>query len=309
MTGTTELDLQELLIALNHADSNNAPLNLDMSALDVGNASARRVRWWWVASVTNLLSGQFSDLPLNVALPAERSVQLQLMRGGLYHALAQRPGPVTRTASDEASDAALEASAGTWTPQKGPEPVLFEEAIGIPVARRSYLYKNTHSMADFGYFRRYQGSAAFPFLGHAIPQPHSSAACELHQMFLLSACEALVEVLDNFSTHAFNRLDSRFDAGWLGPTLIEQARSCLLVSVTAGGTNSFDRLHFIALDNGLGIPRTMRWKHQLPLQSSESANIVKSVLRERLTGRNINGHAGAGLWSLTNLANFTGGMI
>lgn len=309
VTGTAERDVQNLLAALQRAASNHAPLSIDMSALDEGNASARRVGPWWIASVTNLLAGYFSDLPLKIALPAERGLQLQLLRGGLYHALAQRPGLVDRAASDDVSDAALEASKGAWTPQKGPVPVLFEEASGTPAGGRSYLYANTHSMAESGYFRRYQGSAAFPFLGHAIPRPLSSAGRELHQMFLLSACEALVEVLDNFSTHAFNRLDSSFDANWLGPTIIDRARSCLLVSVTTGGTNSCDRLHFIALDNGLGIPRTMRWKHRVPLQASESADIVECVLRERLTARDIDGHAGAGLWCLSSLASFAGGMI
>ena len=309
VTGTADRDVQNLLAALRRAASNDAPLDLDMSALDKGNASARRVGPWWIASVTNLLAGRFSDLPLRITLPAERGVQLQLLRGGLYQALAQRPGSVDYTVIDGTSEAALEASTGAWTPQKGPVPVLFEEASGTHAGGRSYLYANTHSRAESGYFRRYQGSAAFPFLGDAIPRPLASAGRELHQMFLLSACEALVEVLDNFSSHAFNRLVSSFDADWLGPTIIDRARSCLLVSVTTGGTNSYDRLHFIALDNGFGIPRTMRWKHRVPLQSSASADIVECVLRERLTGREIDGHAGAGLWCLSGLASFAGGTI
>ena len=309
VAGTAERDVAGLLTALRRAASDHAPLSLDLSPLDEGNASARRIGPWWVASVTNLLAGRFSDLPLRIALPAERGVQLQLLRGGLYHALAQRPGRVDYTAIDDASEAALEASAGTWTPRKGPVPVLFEEASGTPAGGRSYLYANTHSIAESGYFRRYQDSAAFPFLGNAIPRPQAIPGRELHHMFLLSACRALVEVLDNFSTHAFNRLNSSFEADWLGSMVVDRATSCLLVSVTTGGTNSYDRLHFIALDNGFGIPRTMRWQHCGPLRSTQSDDIVECVLRERLTNRGIDGHAGAGLWCLSGLASFAGGTI
>ena len=307
VTGTAERDVQDLLACLDHAVADRAPFDLDLRELDEGNASARRLGPWWVASLTNLLAGRFSDVPLRIALPAERSVRLQLLRGGLYYALAQRPGSVDYAAIDDASRDALKRSSGTWTSQQGP--VLFEEASGTPAGGRSYLYANTHSTAEDGFFRRYEGSAAFPFLGDAIPLPSASAGHEVREMFLLSACEALVEVLDNFSKHAFNLLDSSFDADWLGPMIVDRARSCLLVSVTTGGTDSYDRLHFIALDNGLCIPRTMRWKHPMQLHASESTDIVERVLRERLTYRDIDGHVGAGLWCLSGLASFAGGTI
>ena len=307
VTGTAESDVQELLAHLQRASSDGAPLGLDLRSLDEGNAAARRVGPWWVSSVTNLLTGHFSDLPLRVALPAARGVQLQLLRSGLYHALAQRSGSVEHMESSDLAEDALRYSAGAWTPKTGP--VLFGEASGTPVSERSYLYANTHARAESGYFRRYEGSAAFPFLGNIIPRPLESAGGEVRQLFLLWACKALVEVLDNFSTHAFNRLDARFHADWLGPSVVDRARSCLLVGVTTGGTDSCDRLHFIALDNGFGIPRTMRWKHPVPLRSTKSADIIECVLRERLTNRNIDGHAGGGLWCLSVLAQFAGGTI
>ena len=307
VTGTAERDVQEILACLRRAFSDSAPLCLDLRSLDEGNASARRVGLWWVSSVTNLLAGHFSDLPLRVAMPAARGVQLQLLRGGLYHALAQRPGRVDYTTCNGLTEDALRSSTGAWAPKTGP--VLFGEASGTPVSERSYLYANTHARAESGYFRRYEGSAAFPFLGEIIPKPVAGAGREAHGMFLLWACRALMEVLDNFSTHAFNRLDAGFDADWLGPMVVERARSCLLVGVTTGGADSYDRLHFVALDNGFGIPRTMRWRHPASLRSTGSADIVERVLRERLTDRNIDGHAGGGLWCLSVLAGFAGGTI
>lgn len=307
VTGTAERDVQELLACLRRALSDGAPLCLDLRSLDEGNASARRVGPWWVSSVTNLLAGHFSDLPLRVASPASRGVQLQLLRGGLYHALAQRSGRVDYTACNGFTKEALRSSSSAWTPKTGA--VLFGEASGTPVSERSYLYANTHARAESGYFRRYEGSAAFPFLGEIIPRPVAGAGRQAHRMLLLWACRALMEVLDNFSTHAFNRLDTDFDADWLGPMVVDRARSCLLVGVTTGGADSYDRLHFIALDNGFGIPRTMRWKHPVPLKSTGSADIVERVLRERLTDRDIDGHAGGGLWCLCSLAGFAGGTI
>ena len=307
MRGTAERDVQELVTCLKRAHSNGAALGLDLRPLDEGNASARRIGPWWTSSVTNLLAGYFSELPLRIALPAARSVQLQLLRGGLYHALAQRPRHADYSESSDFAAGALRSSAGAWAPRKGA--VLFEEAPGTPVSERSYLYANTHERAEPGYFRRYQGSAAFPFLGQIIPRPRARAGREAHQMFLVWACQALAEVLDNFSTHAFNRLDASFDADWLGPMIVDRARSCLLVGVTTGGTDSCDRLHFTALDNGFGIPRTMRWQHPKPLRSTAAADIVECVLRERLTARNIDGHAGGGLWCLYVLSRFAGGTI
>ena len=309
VTGTAERDVQKLLACLQRARSDGTPLDLDLRPLDEGNASARRVGPWWAASVTNLLAGHFSDLPLRLAMPAARGVQLQLLRGGLYHALAQRPGPVDYTAGNDFTEEALRSSAGAWTPRTGP--VLFGEASGTPVNERSYLYTNTHTRAETGYFRRYEGSAAFPFLGEIIPRPVAGAGRETRRIFILWACKALVEVLDNFSTHAFDRMDAGFDADWLRPTVVDvdRARSCLLVGVTTGGADSYDRLHFVALDNGFGIPRTMRWQHPAPLRSAGSADIVERVLLARLTDRNIEGHVGGGLWFLAVLAGFAGGTI
>ena len=89
VTGTGERDVRELLGALRRAASDGASLSLDLSSLDEGNPSPRRVSPWWVSSLSNLFVGHFCDVPLRVTLPAARGVQLQLLRGGLYYSLAQ----------------------------------------------------------------------------------------------------------------------------------------------------------------------------------------------------------------------------
>lgn len=309
VVSTGEREIRSLLDALCRADAAETPLGLDLTGFDLGNASRRRLSPSWLAVVSNLLMGRFSDLPIRVALPEASSARFQLLRGAFYFALAQRPGPVELASHGDASADALNSSKGIWAPRRGPVPVLLEEAAGTRLAERAFLYANTHSRAESGYFRRYEGSAAFPFLGEAIPRPQGRMGDALRSEFLSATCEALAEVLDNISTHAFNLRDPEFGSDWLGPAIADRSRSCLLVSLTTGGTGSGDRLHFLAFDNGFGIPRTMRWQHPDSLFRAEAADIVECVLRSRLTDRAVDGHNGAGLWCLYGLARFAGGTI
>ena len=309
VTGTGEREVRSLLDALRRADAADAWLDLHLTGFDRGNASQRRLSPGWLAVVSNLLMGCFGDLPIRVALPQAPSARKQLLRGAFYFALAQRPGPVEFASHSDACAQALSASEGIWAPRRGPVPVLLEEAAGTPLAERAYLYANTHSRAESGYFRRYEGSAAFPFLGKAVPRPQGRMGDALRSEFLSATCETLAEVLDNMSTHAFNLRDPEFRADWLGPAIVDRAHSCLLVSLTTGGTDSCDRLHFLAFDNGFGIPRTMRWQHPDSLNRVKAADIVECVLRNRLTDRAVDGHNGAGLWCLYGLARFAGGTI
>ncbi|WP_419837052.1 hypothetical protein [Candidatus Poriferisodalis sp.] len=309
VAGTGEGEVQSLLAALRRAGAAGTRLRLDLTGFDLGNASRRRLSPAWLAVVSNLLVGRFSDLPIRVALPEAPSARMQLLRGAFYFALAQRRGPVEFASHDDASAKAVSSSEGIWAPRRGPVPVLLEEAAGTRLAERVYLYANTHSRAESGYFRRYEGSAAFPFLGKAVPRPQGRKGDALRSEFLSTTCETLAEVLDNISTHAFNLRDPEFRSDWLGPAIVDRSRSCLLVSLTTGGTDSCDRLHFLAFDNGFGIPRTMRWQHPDSLNRVEAADIVECVLRSRLTDRAVDGHNGAGLWCLYNLARFAGGAI
>ncbi|MDE0136382.1 MAG: hypothetical protein OXM54_16265 [Acidimicrobiaceae bacterium] len=309
VTGTGEREVQGLLEALHQADAAGTRLDIDLRAFDRGNASRRRLSPAWLAVVSNLLMGRFSDLPIRVALPEAPSAQIQLLRGAFYFALAQRRGPVELASLDADSVPALNASKGTWAPRRGPVPVLLEEAAGTRLAERTYLDANTHSRAESGYFRRYEGSAAFPFLGEAVPRPQGRMGDALRSEFLSATCETLAEVLDNISTHAFNLRQPDFRSDWLGPAIVDRSRSGLLVSLTTGGTNSCDRLHFLAFDNGFGIPRTMRWQHPDSLHRAKADDIVECVLRHRLTDRAVEGHNGAGLWCLYGLARFAGGTI
>jgi hypothetical protein len=307
VAGTGLADRRTLLGALARADAERTRLRLDLSALDEGNPSKRRLNGWWIAAMSNLLLGRYGALPVAVVLPRSNSIQVQLLRGAFYFSLAQRKGSVDYADQTDRSRQLLESSRGDWAPRNGP--VLFPVADGARLEDRTYLYANTHVRAEPGYYRRYEASAAFPWLGDVVPRASTSQGDFVRQSFLSAICDTFAEVMDNTSTHAFNLRDASFAAGWLGPTVVETARSCLMVSLTTGGQGSHDRLHFLALDNGFGVPRTLRWQHPRPLRHDASGQLMMRVLQRRLSNREITGHNGAGLWFLHGLARFAGGTL
>lgn len=306
--GTGRRDRLALLGDLAAADAQGAILVLDLAPLDRGNASKRRLNGWWITVLSNLLLGRYGDLKLKVILPEAHSIQLQLLRGAFYFALAQRPGKTDYADRSARSQQLLESNSGTWSPRHGP--VLIPEALGEKLEEHTYLYSNTHVRAESGYFRRYEASAAFPWLGEVVPRSSNREGDLLREGFLTATCDTFGEVADNISTHAFNLRNPSFAAGWLGPQIVDRSRSCLLVGLTAGGgERSFDRLHFLAFDNGFCIPRTLRWQHPDPLRFDSGASLMCRVLQGRLTDREITDHSGAGLWFLYGLARFAGGEL
>ena len=305
--GTSEPEVEALLAVLHKAEVQAATVVFDFSPLDRSGASHRRLSTTWILAFGNLLLGRYSGIPIRVVLPKQRGVQLQLLRNTLFFSIAQRRAEFAVSDPSDDTIQALDRCSGSWSPRRGP--VLFEEAPGTRLAQRSYLYANTHARAEAGYFRRYQGSAAFPWLGKVVPRPMSCTGSEVRESFLTETSTSMVEVLDNVSTHAFNVLDADYRAEWLEPGISRQARSCLMVSTTKGGRDSHDRFHIVVTDNGLGIGRTMRWKHSAAIQNTDDIRIIECILSRRLTFRDIDGHNGAGLWCLQDLARIAGGTI
>jgi hypothetical protein len=307
LRGTGSSDRTRLLGDLARADAERTPLVLDLTPLDVGNASKRRLNGSWICLLGNLLLGRYSELALRVKLPEEHSIQLQLLRSAFYFSLVQRPGRTELPQVSPRSKRLLDANRGDWSPRSGP--VLIPEANGEKLEEHTYLYSNTHLVAEPGYFRRYEASAAFPWLGEVIPRSSNAQGDLLRDGFLSATCDTIGEVVDNISTHAFNLRNTAFSAGWLGPQIVRRSRSCLIVSLTTGGQRSYDRLHFLAFDNGFSIPRTLRWQHPDPLRFDKATDLMERVLQRRLTNREITDHNGAGLWFLFGLARFAGGEL
>lgn len=310
LDGTGAAERARLLRALSVADERRESLHLDLSSLDAGDASKRRLLPWWVAALSNLLLGRYANLGLIVTFPLAPSIRRQLLRNGFFFALKQRSGSVQLFNADAEINSLVALSGGEWAPGDGP--TLFELADGAKIAERLYLYANTQRRAEEGYFRRYEPGAAFRWLGEILPHPSAPFAQVTREQLISATSDTFVEVLENLSGHAFNLRNEGFTADWLGRDVVTRARSCLLGGLTEGGTDSFDRLHFVAIDNGFGIARTLRWQEELaggPSVEHDAGELVSLVLQRRLGRRGIAGHNGAGLWYLHGLARIVGGVI
>jgi len=295
-------DLHPLSDLISTSTGSHSALTLDLSSLDREGVEARRLDLLTVALLANLLVGVLSDAPLSVSLPAAPSMLAQLRRGGLFFALAQRRGAVTwqpRGASD-----LVENWSGAWRPAMG-DKLFVDDAAAAEVDERLYLYANTHRLGQ-GYFRQYQPGAAMPWLADLVPVPRDRTLRQVRQDFVASAVEAIIEVLENVASHAFKRRQ-RLDDDWLRPHG-RRAKSMLLCSLTkGGGTASWDRLHVLAMDNGYGIGRTLRWQH--PDATGSTAELLEAVLQRKFLERGIPGHSGRGLWYLHGLSRIAGGAV
>jgi hypothetical protein len=138
-----------------------------------------------------------------------------------------------------------------------------------------------------------------PWLGHLIPTPKDTSVKDRRDQFVTLAERAIVEVLENGPEHAFDLKGEVGREHWLRPPE-RDGRSFLLCSLTRGGKSSWDRLHILAMDNGYGISRTLRWQH--PGLDSPVSDLLVNLLKRQLHQRGIPGHNGIGLWWLHDLA-------
>jgi len=339
VASTQASERDKLASKLQQVQTQRCGLELDFTGLGkdalAPNASKRRLGMQWILDIGNLLLGQYNDISLRVILPAATNMQLPLIRGSLYFSLVQRNGHSEIVCRDQSEDIvvwrnlgnfdrpsphstdiprdlpvamALKRNYDSWRPGNHDQDVLLEEAVGEKLQERTYLFSNTHATTELGYFRRYQSAAAFPWLHDVVPNPRDRVARRIRRTYMDFVGDTLVEVLDNISRHAFDIQSSEFQAKWLGNNSISEDRSCMLVGLTEGGTGSYNRLYFTVFDNGLGIPRTMRWKHKA-LHKVGAGRIIECILNARLKGRDIDGHVGGGLWYLGGLAGCAGGTV
>lgn len=292
-------DLVPVAAEFARCDERRQQVHLDLSPLDRDGNAGRRLDVLSVALLANLLVGRYTDVPLEITWPTSSSICGQLRRGGVPFALAQRVGPVTFI--DGNGSVPTEGWNGSWRPAFGDS--LFDAAEADHIDERLYFYANTHRLGE-GHFRSYQPAAAMPWLGQLVPVPRDTTARQVRNSFVVSTVEAIVEVLENLATHAA-KLRQPLANDWLRPHS-KRAKSALICSLTrGGGKDSWDRLHVLALDNGYGIGRTLRWQH--PDAKLSTPELIDAVLRRKFLERNIPGHAGRGLWYLHGLARIAGG--
>lgn len=298
---TNPTDVRLLCASIAEASAAGTTALLDFSELDRDGTENRRLDGTAVALLTNVLLGLHGDADITVRPPRSTSMLRQLRRGGFFFALAQRAGRTRWTSPDDES--LVSGWGGTWRPAKGDR--LFDDGSADRVEERLYLYANTHRLGQ-GFFRQYQPGAAMPWLADLVPMPHDRSLRAARQSFVASAVEAVVEVLENLATHAFKPRGA-IDDDWLRPHG-RRAKSMVACSLTkGGGADSWDRLHVLAIDNGYGIGRTLRWQH--PQATHSTADLLDAVLKRKFLERDIPGHSGRGLWYLHGLARIAGGSV
>jgi hypothetical protein len=184
---------------------------------------------------------------------------------------------------------------------------LWDDSAATQIQRRTYAYINTHRLGR-NHFRGYHEGAALPWLRNLVPVPKDAAAQNHRVTFVSLAERAVVELNENIPEHAFDikgNISNRDE--WLLPAEIDGASLVTCSLTKGGGAKSWNRLYLLAMDNGYGIGRTLRWQH--PGLDTPVEDLVTTILRKQLHQRGIRGHNGIGLWWLNDLACIVGGEI
>ena len=115
--------------ALARSECDSQPFVLDLTDESIaGDSTPSAIRLYVpsVMVVANLLVGRFRDVPVTVLLPTSRGLNLQLARGGLFFALANRSNVTWANEAPELWDRVADA----WThPFHPSDTAMFREAL------------------------------------------------------------------------------------------------------------------------------------------------------------------------------------
>jgi hypothetical protein len=292
--------LGPVVVALATAQSAGETLRLDLTSLARSGAEHRRADLTTTLLLSNLLIGAFGRVSLDVVWPDSETIISSLERGALPFALAQRAGSTSFINAEPRKIAEWKKD---WRPRTES---LWDELEAAQIERRTYAYINTHRLGR-SHFRGYHEGAAMPWLRKLVPVPKDATARQYREGFVALAERAVVELNENIPEHAFDikgEINDRVE--WLLPAETDGA-SLVTCSLTKGGSQSWNRLHLLAFDNGYGIGRTLRWQH--PGLKTSVADLVETILLKQLHQRGIPGHNGIGLWWLNDIACTVGGEV
>ena len=277
--------LAELAQDLLEAEEREAPYLLDFSdGVLAGSSTPTGVRLHIpsVMVVANLLVGRFRHLPIAVRLPDSKALNLQLARGGLFFALANRGGV---TWADDVPEEWDRAAEGWIRPFHPNDETMCREALVdtrspeadswiVRAAFQRYLLSlmHPHLRPPQHLYRDLRRIAGSWLSGRLDVAPRSEMSSTL-----VDCVEVFYQIVVNIPDHA---------------GLAREPAGCSLGQVYAtlgGGRDSHNRLHFSVLDNGLGIPRQVNAKYRDHERSAEEAlqDAVAGNLPRRTGGRGV----------------------
>ncbi len=260
-------------------------LDLSDSAICGGaEPSAVRLHTRSVMTLANLISGRFRRLSLKVRLPDADSINRQLARGGIFHAMARRAGP-TRVENEPAEW--LE-TMESWNRDFHPSDCRM---------RRDALVDSKFEPSQARSMR-----AAFQRQLFSVIQPHMRRAIEVGDDMQPLASTWLADTLGvASSSEAGIQIDDYLGAfQQIVVNICEHARiedteggSSLaqIYATYGGGERSLNRLQFMVVDNGCGLSKSLPERYRdKPRNAAES---LTDALMGKLPG--FDGARGRGL--------------
>ncbi len=267
------------------AESESRPFVLNLSDDAIADGSSPAAVRLYVPSVmvvANLLVGRFSDISVEVCLPKSSGLNLQLARGGIFFALANRQKVTWLDGIPEEWDRVSQAWIQPFHPS---DAQMCQEAL-----------VNEHSLEREAWVVR----AAFQRYLLSVIHPHRRPAHSLRSDLNLIARrwlstrlrvkqgEGLVATIMDCAEIFYEIMVNVPDHAGLG----HQPYGSSLGQVYAtlgGGRDSHNRLHFSVLDNGVGLPCRVNQRYTDRRRTSEEAiyDAVMGQLPRRVGGRGI----------------------
>ena len=255
-------------------------LDLSDSAIcGTADSSAIRLNTPSVMTLANLISGRFRRLSLKVRLPNADSINRQLARGGIFHAIARRPGPT----HIENEPAEWLETMESWNRDFHPSDCQM---------RRDALVDSKIEPSPTRSMR-----AAFQKQLFSVIQPHMRKAIEVgddmqplastwltDRLGVTSSSEVSIQIDDYLG--AFQQIvvniceHARIEDTRGGSSLAQ------IYATYGGGERSLNRLQLMVVDNGYGLSKS------LPERYRDRRRNATESLTDALMG-NLPGFSGA----------------
>ena len=259
---------------------------VELDFRNVGKQPAQRQSYHWIEILSNELLGELAAARLIIRPPSTPRGRRALERSGLSFAIAQRE-PAATNISDMAGER------GVWPPSDwsrtwSPEDPLFHRKLFRDydepdelIQQKLLTFLNPHRHASTQRLgitlARYQARAwVEKLLGHRSNERRVRSSDALQR--LVSSVETLTYELVENLVHAFPR---RAALG-MRPAEVPRKSYVQLYTTSGGGASSYDRLHLVVADTGVGICQSLRRKLNVSLPPAQFGS--QALLHQLLDG-------------------------
>ena len=258
---------------------------VELDFRNVGNQAAQRQSYHWMEILSNELLGELAAARLIIRPPSTPRGRRALERSGLSFAIAQRE-PAATNISDMAGER------GVWPPSDwsrtwSPEDPLFHRKLFRDhdepdelIQQKLLTFLNPHRHASTQRLgmtlARYQARAWVEKLLRYRSDEQQVGSSDVLQRLVRSVETLTYELVENL-VHAFPR---RATLG-VRPAEIPTKSYVQLYTTSGGGTSSYDRLHLVVADTGVGICQSLQRKLKaslLPASQLGSETLLHHLL-------------------------------